>query len=119
MPKPPLLPGVSEEIPPPVIIYESLPVVRRARRRALARDVFDLLLLIAVDALFIRWPEARVPMLDRLQSLQLLVAVNVILLGYLWACRAFPRWRARRVAATWDTTERERLTTSLRSRASR
>jgi hypothetical protein len=119
MPKDPLLPGVSAEVPPPVIIFESHPVIRRARRRALARDVFDLLLLVAVDVLFIRWPQAQIPLLNRFQSLQLLVAVNVLLLGYLWVSRVFPRWRARRVSATWDTTERERLTASLRSRASR
>lgn len=114
-----LLPGVLAESPPPNVVFTSARVIRRARRIALARDVFDLLLLVAVDTFFIRWPYARVPMLNRHDSLTLLVGVNVVLLSYLWLARALPRWRARRVASTWCTVERERLTVSLRSRASR
>jgi hypothetical protein len=114
-----LLPGVSADVPPPSVVFTSRPVIRRARRVALARDVFDLLLLVGVDAFFIRWPYARMPWLNRTDSLELLVAVNAIFLIYLWIARAFPRWRARRVAGTWCDEERARLTTSLRSRGSR
>ena len=114
-----LLPGVSPEIPPPSVVFASERVIRRARRRALARDVFDLLLLVAVDAFFVRWPYARVPLLDRHGSLELLVGVNLALMGYLWAVRALPRWRARRVSGTWCAVEQSRLTASLRSRATR
>lgn len=114
-----LLPGVSSEIPPPSVVFTSRPVIRRARRIALARDAFDLFLLVAVDYFFIHWPYARMPWLDRVGSLELLVGVNALFLAYLWFARAFPRWRARRVAGTWRDEERQRLTTSLRSRGSR
>ena len=114
-----ILPGVSPEIPRPIVVCESMHAVRRARRQALLRDVLDIALLIAVDVFFVHWPHARVPLLDRGASLELLVAVNALLLGYLWISRALPRWRARRVAATWTVAEQTRLMTSLRSRASR
>jgi len=114
-----LLPGVSPEVPPPSVVFASERVIRRARRRALARDALDLLLLFAVDAFFVRWPYARVPLLDRQGSLLLLIGVNLALMGYLWAVRTVPRWRARRVSGTWCAVEQSRLTASLRSRASR
>ena len=85
----------------------------------MARDAFDILLLAAVDVFFVRWPYARMPMFDRHDSLELLVGLNAVFLAYLWVARAFPRWRARRVAGTWCEAERVRLTNSLRSRASR
>jgi hypothetical protein len=114
-----LLPGVSPEVPEPVVVFASAAVIRRARLRALGRDLFDLTLLIAVDVFFIRWPYARVPLLDRPHSLALLVGMNLVLIAYVWTSRTFPRWRARRMAGTWCNAERERLTSSLRSRASR
>lgn len=114
-----LLPGVSPEVPPPVVVFASGRVIRRARRRALWRDAFDLLLLVAVDVFFVRWPFARLPLLGRHGSLELLVAVNVLLIAYLWATRSLPGWRARRVSGTWSEDERSRLTDSLRSRATR
>lgn len=114
-----LLPGVSPEAPPPSVVFDSERVIRRARRRALARDAFDLLLLFAVDAFFVRWPYARLPLLDRHGSLMLLVAVNLVLMAYLWATRTLPRWRAQRVSGSWSTVEQSRLTDSLRSRATR
>jgi hypothetical protein len=114
-----LLPGVSPEIPAPAVVFASASVIRRARLRALGRDVFDLTLLIAVDVFFIRWPYARVPLLDRPHSLELLVGMNLVLIAYLWVSRTLPRWRARRVAGTWCDAERERLTSSLQSRGSR
>jgi hypothetical protein len=114
-----LLPGVSPDVPALPVVFASARVVRRARRVAMLRDVLDLTLLTAVDTLFLRWPSARVPMLDRHQSLLLLVAVNLALLTYLWASRKMPQWSARRVAATWSDAERQRLTAALRPRAMR
>lgn len=101
------------------MVFASGKVIRRARRRALARDGFDLMLLIAVDTFFVRWPYARLPLLARHSSLLFLVAVNLVLIGYVWAARTWPRWRARRVSGTWCEVEQSRLTNSLRSRASR
>ena len=94
-------------------------MIRRARRRALARDILDILLLLAVDYLFVHWPYARLPLMNRHDSLELLVAVNALFAGYLWIARAFPRWRARRVAGSWTPREQERLMVSLQSRARR
>ena len=79
-----------------------------ARRRAAIRDAFDLFLLGGVDALFIRWPHAHLPMLDRDHTALIVAAVNALVVTYMWSARAFPRWRARRVAATWSLAERRR-----------
>ncbi len=114
-----LLPGISAEVPPPNIVFASAPVIRRARRIALARDAFDVLLLAAVDYFIVHWPYARLPWMNRHDSLELLVGLNVVFAGYLWIARSFPRWRAQRVAATWRPQEQDRLMSSLRSRAYR
>jgi hypothetical protein len=104
----PLLPGV-ETGPPPQVVFRSQPVIVRARRRAVLRDVLDLLLLASVDGLFIRWPGAHVPAMDRVDSLLLLVGLNAAMLATMWLSRAMPRWKAQRVAATWCPSERARL----------
>lgn len=104
-----LLPGVSDARTPPAIVFQSRTVIARARRRAAIRDVLDLLLLVCVDGLFLRWPHAHVPGLDRADSLLLLAAVNAMLIGYIWLARAMPRWSARRVAATWCVAEQSRV----------
>ena len=104
-----LLPGVSGAGAPPPVVIDSRAVVTRARRRAVVRDVIDLLLLVCVDGLFLRWPHAHVPLLDRHDSLLVLLGLNAMLLGYVWLVRAIPRWTARRVAATWCLAERARF----------
>jgi hypothetical protein len=101
-----LLPGVSPAQSPPHIVFQSRTVVVRARRRALLRDVLDLLLLLAVDVLFVRFPQTHVPLMARNNSLILLLVLNAALLAYVWFARALPRWRARRVASTWNADER-------------
>ena len=101
-----LLPGVSDAEAPPLVITNSRAVVARARRRAIVRDVIDLLLLVCVDGLFLRWPLAHVPFLDRYDSLLVLLGLNAMLAGYFWLARAVPRWTASRVAATWSLPER-------------
>jgi hypothetical protein len=104
-----LLPGVSDAGAPPPVVIDSRAVVARARRRAIVRDVIDLLLLVCVDGLFLRWPLAHVPFLDRYDSLLVLIGLNAMLLGYLWLARVLPRWTARRVATTWCLSERARF----------
>jgi len=108
-----LLPGVAGDYMPPSVVFQSRTVIGRARRRAAFRDVFDLGLLAFVDALFVQWPGAHVPAFDRQQSLMLLAAVNLAMLGVIWLTRVLPRWKARRVAATWCPAERTRLVNSL------
>lgn len=107
-----LLPGVSEPGAPPEVICETRRIVASARRRAAIRDTFDLLLLTAVDGLFLRWPHAHVPSLDRDQTALIVAAVNALVITYMWTARALPRWRARRVASTWSVTEQNRFVRS-------
>jgi hypothetical protein len=90
-------------------MIDSRVVVARARRRAIVRDVIDFLLLVCVDGLFLRWPMAHVPFLNRYDSLLILMGLNTMLIGYVWLARAMPRWMARRVAATWCLAERSRF----------
>jgi len=104
-----LLPGVSDAGAPPPVVIDSRSVVAKARRRAIVRDVIDLLLLIGVDGLFLRWPHAHVPFLDRHDSLLVLLGLNAMLIGYVWLARAIPRWTARRLATTWCLAERARF----------
>jgi len=104
-----LLPGVSDAEAPPPVVTDSRAVVSKARLRAIIRDVIDLLLLVCVDGLFLRWPQAHVPLLDRHDSLLVLLALNAILLGYVWLARALPRWTARRMATTWCLAERTKF----------
>jgi len=42
-------------------------------------------------------------------SLLMLAAMNLAMVGAIWLARAVPRWRARRVSATWCPAERTRL----------
>ena len=104
-----LLPGVSPDGTDPNIVFQSRPVIASARRRAGLRDLFDLLLLAGVDALFIRWSHAHIPLLDRAETMLVLAIVNIALGVYVWSVRTLPRWRARRLAATWSANERNRF----------
>lgn len=112
MPRLDLLPGVASAGSPPKVVFQSQRVIVRARRRAIFRDVLDLLLLFSVDALFLHWPKAHVPGVGRPDSLLLLFAANALLIVTLWTARAVPRWRARRVASTWCASERSRFFTT-------
>ena len=104
-----LLPGVADTPVPPNVVFQSRSVIVRARRRAALRDGLDLLLLASVDTLFVQWPGAHVPAMDRENSLMVLAAVNLAMVGAIWLARAVPRWRARRMSATWCPAERTRL----------
>jgi len=109
MPTNELLPGVSTTTCPPRVVYDAHTAIRRARRRAWWRDGMQLALLVAVDWLFVYWPESRMPFLDRGQSLAFLRGMNAVLLAHIWLSRALPKWWAKRIASTWCRSERERF----------
>lgn len=109
MPKNELLPGVSTSSCPPRVVCNAHDAIRRARRRAWVRDGIQLSLVLAVDYLFVRWPESRMPFIDRDASLALLRGVNVAVAAHLWLVRALPKWWARRIASTWSRPEREKF----------
>jgi hypothetical protein len=49
------------------------------------------------------------PFLERHASLSLLRTMNVAILGHVWLMRSLPRWTAKRIAATWSRSEREKF----------
>lgn len=109
MPKDQLLPGVSMTSCPPRVVCDAHAAIRRARRRVWVRDGVQLVLLLAVDWLFVHWPDSRIPFADRNTSLAFLRGANVMILGHLWLVRAMPKWTAKRIAATWSRSEREKF----------
>jgi len=109
MPKDQLLPGVSISSCPPQVACDAHDAIKRARRRAWIRDGMQLTLLLGVDYLFAHWPQSRLPFLDRGASLAFLRGANVAMVGHLWLVRALPKWWAKRVAATWCRSEREKF----------
>ena len=104
-----LLPGVSTTSCPPRVVCDAHDAIRRARRRVWLRDGIQISLLFAVDWLFVHWPDSRMPFVDRATSLAFLRGANVMLVGQLWLTRAFPKWSARRISATWCRSEREKF----------
>jgi hypothetical protein len=111
MPKDEMLPGVSTRSCPPRVACDAHSAIRRARRRVWVRDGVQIVLLLAVDWLFVHWPESRIPFADRGTSLAFLRGVNVAIFAHVWFTRALPRWNARRISATWCRSERERFQT--------
>lgn len=109
MPKNELLPGVSTSSCPPRVVCDAHDAIKRARRRAWLRDGLQFSLVLAVDYLFVHWPESRMPFLDREASLAFLRGVNLAILGHLWLARALPKWSAKRIASTWCRSEREKF----------
>lgn len=109
MPKNELLPGVSTSSCPPRVVCDAHDAIKRARRRAWLRDGLQFSLVLAVDSLFVHWPESRMPFLDRGASLAFLRGVNLAILGHLWLARALPKWSAKRIASTWCRSEREKF----------
>lgn len=114
MPKPELLPGVVTTSTPPRVACDAHAAIRRARRRAWLRDGLQFVLLAAVNWLFVYWPDARMPFVDRDTSVMLLRGVNVAILGHMWLVRMLPRWTARRIAATWSRSERDKFSAESR-----
>jgi hypothetical protein len=106
---PELLPGVTTTACPPRVACDAHAAIRRARRRALLRDTMLIVLIAAIDYLFMHWPESRMPFLDRQASLTFLRWVNAGVVADLWLMRALPKWWARRIAGTWCRAERDRF----------
>lgn len=109
-----LLPGTTAEIPAPPVVFDSRSAVKRARRRAAIRDAAQLMILAGVDWLFVRWPYAHVPGLDRWHSVLVVAVLNAAVLTHVIVSRTFPRWTARRIAASWCLAERARFFSASR-----
>ena len=109
MPTRTLLPGVTTDSCPPLVVCDAHAALRKSRRRALLRDVTQIALLVAVDWLFVHWPDSRLPFADRDLSVTMLRGMNFGIATHLWLSRAVPRWRARLVATTWSRSEREKF----------
>lgn len=104
------LPGTAgPDATSPVGLCDGRIEIAKARRSKKYRDLFDGVMLLALDYLFLSWPGAHVPLLNRNQSMMLLVAIHVVLIGYWILSRELPPWRARRIATTWRQSERVRL----------
>ena len=109
MPTRELLPGVITDSCPPAVVCDARAAMRKAKRRARLRDATQVTLLIAVDWLFVYWPESRLPFANREVSLMMLKGVNAGIVAHLWLVRALPRFTARRVASTWSRSERAKF----------
>ena len=109
MQKSELLPGVSSDSCPPRVVCDAKAEIRRARVRAGLQSLLQVVLIALVDYLFVRWPESRLPFLDRESSLSLLRVGNLVIFGDLFLSRALPKWSAKRIAGTWCRSERERF----------
>lgn len=105
-----LLPGVKRSgvIPPnhAVAFHDE---VARARARANRKDLVDVLLLLLVDLLFVSWEQATVPFLTRDVTVSLLLLLHGGYAISVFRNRLLPSMFARRVSATWSTTERQRV----------
>ncbi|MFZ2491276.1 MAG: hypothetical protein WA208_07310, partial [Thermoanaerobaculia bacterium] len=97
-----LLPGVTIAAVPPAVVCDAKSEIARARRFALVRDVAQVMVLLAVDYLFLRFPSTHFPFFDRAGSISMMYAINMLVLAQIWFVRALPRWRARQIAATWS-----------------
>jgi hypothetical protein len=104
-----LLPGVNVVECPPRVVFDSRRAIRRARRRAAFRDAAQLILLAGVDYLFMHWPLTHIPDLGRDRSVLIVATLNSLILTHVMVSRIFPRWSARRIAATWCSAERSRF----------
>lgn len=111
---PDLIPGVQPPRRPPVDRDALEREMARHRRRAAVEDLLDCAVLIVVDLLFLLWPEAKVPFLDRDATLALLLFANVLTVAGYVRSRILPVWKARRIAATWSAAEQARF--SVRGR---
>lgn len=104
-----LLPGIAPAVPRTAVHVDSRRAVARARRRAAFRDLVQVLLVVGVDWMFMHWPYTHVPSMDRPHSLMIVALLNAAVVTHLIVSRTFPRWSARRIAATWCLTERARF----------
>lgn len=109
MAKPDLLPGVTTDSCPPVVVADSRRAVLRARRRAWLRDASNLVLLAAVDYVCIAWPAAHIPFIGREESMILVALLNAAVITHVVMSRLSARLAARRIAGTWCHRERARF----------
>jgi hypothetical protein len=109
MSREPLLPGVTTSAVPPVVVCDTRAAIAKARRRALARDIVQVVLLIVVDTLFLHWPNTHIPGVARAGSLELVALLNAAVIVQFWLSRTLPRWTARRIASTWCRNEQEKF----------
>ena len=73
------------------------------------REAFQLALMVIVDLLFVTWQSSRFPLMDRVHSIEFLLAWNAAFIAQLCLSRIIPLWSARRVASTWCPGERMRF----------
>ena len=104
-----MLPGVTSEECPPRVVTNSADVVSTARRRAVLRDLANVILLAGVDYVFLNWPSTHIPSLDRDGSLLFVAALNGVVVTHMVMSRLTPKWAARRIASTWCLRERSRF----------
>jgi hypothetical protein len=105
-----LIPGVyGPEACSPERRTDARAPVEAARRKVNRRDALDLSLLLSVDLLFASWESARVPFLDRGDTIVILIAVHLMVFGSIIAARLLPAWKARRVSSTWKPAEQLRF----------
>ena len=104
-----MLPGIAAAACAPSVMFDSRRAIARARRRAALRDFVQLLLVVGVDWMVVRWPYSHVPAMGRPGSVLLVALLNAAVLTHLIVSRTFPRWSARRIAATWCLSERARF----------
>lgn len=109
MPKPELLPGVSSDRCPPATLCNARREITVARRKAAVRDAIQIVLLLAVNYLFLHYPSTRLPFADRLESQMLLAGMTAAVFTSVWLSRVLPRWNARRTAETWSRREQEQF----------
>ena len=102
-----LLPG-ARGADAPAIRCASRHIVERARQLAVLRDIGQGLLLVGIDVLSLHFQGMHVPFTTRTQSLELLAIFNLAAAAHLFLSRAWPRWRARRIAASWSAVERRK-----------
>ena len=80
--------------------------VRKARFREDLRDLIDLLILGAVDSMFLAWDAAHIPGFTREATLTLMLFITGGVALFLILRRLLPLLHARRIIGTWSESER-------------
>lgn len=104
-----LLPGVEGPAPPRASAGDFGRDVSLARRHAAFEEILDLAVLIVVNLVFLLWERSQLPFLGRDLTLVILVCANAFAVAGYLRTRIAPRFRARRMAATWSADERARF----------
>ncbi len=95
---------------PRVLAHQGVAAeVDRARRRADASELLDLMILIVINLFFMQWQGARLPFLSRDASLLILLATNAAYVLSWVRSRLVPLWQTRRIATSWSEDEQKRL----------